>query len=138
MVSKFGESFVGSDNLRKQVLMEEISRFRATNELYLENARLKDMLIDETIAEKKLRKVYDLKQEKLTKEIGVLHKKIMGEKHEKIKMMEQMVKLLEKEKGTRERILEYMDADGEDEEDTMKEEGKSKKDRLAQNFEDVS
>ena len=118
--------------------MEEISRFRATNELYLENARLKDMLIDETIAEKKLRKVYDLKQEKLTKEIGVLHKKIMGEKHEKIKMMEQMVKLLEKEKGTRERILEYMDADGEDEEDTMKEEGKSKKDRLAQNFEDVS
>lgn len=138
MVSKFGESFVGSDNLRKQVLMEEISRFRATNELYLENARLKDMLTDETNSEKKLRKVYDLKQEKLTKEIGVLHKKIMGEKHEKIKMMEQMVKLLEKEKGTRERILEYMDADGEDEEDTKKEKGKSKKDRLAQNFEDVS
>lgn len=137
MLSKFGESFVGSDNLRKSVLLEELSRFRATNDLYLENSKLKDSLNEEISNEKKLRKTYDLKQEKLTKEIGLLRKKIMEEKSEKIKMMEQMVKLLEKEKGTRERILEYMEDDNDDDEETKKEDNKTKKDRLAQNFEDV-
>jgi hypothetical protein len=137
VLSKFAESFVGADELRMQVLHEELSNFKATNELELEHLDLKQQLRREQNIEEKTRKVYEKKQETYSKQISTLKKQIGAEKAEKLKMMQTMVNLLEKEKNTRERILEYMEDADEDYMEDKKETDGVKKDKLANHFEDV-
>jgi hypothetical protein len=137
VLSKFAESFVGSNSLRQSVLLEEISRYKTTNELELENMDLKYQLKKEKTNEEKVRKVYEKKQEAYSKQIGTLKVHITAEKKEKLKLMQQMITLLEKEKNTRERILEYMEEGDDDFLEDKKETDGVKRDKLASHFEDV-
>lgn len=137
VLSKFAESFVGSDELRMRVLHEELANFKATNELELENLDLKQQLKREQQLEEKTRRLYEKKQETYSKQINNLKKQIAAEKAEKIKMMQTMVSLLEKEKNTRERILEYMEDADEDYMEDKKDTDGVKRDKLANHFEDV-
>lgn len=129
---------MGADSLRKSVLLEELARFKATNDLEIENLELRQQLAREKHLEEKARKNYEKKQETYSRQISGLKQQIVAETKEKLNMMNTMVKLLEKEKNTRERILEYMDDGDDDFIDDKKDTELVKKDRLANHFEDVS
>lgn len=139
VVSKYAEAFVNSDSLRRQLLLEELSKFKEITAQTLENKMLTNTLKQRSQELQLLQKQHDRKLEKYTKEIRNLKKEIEEEKREKLKMMEHMVRLLEREKTTRERIFGYMENDDSDDETRGRRDKEEPltKDRLAQFFDDV-
>lgn len=140
VLSKYGESFVAAESYRRQILLEEITKFKETTVYALDNKSLSTVLKLRTEELGTLQKEHDRKIEKYTKELRGLRKEIEDEKKEKINLMERMVHLLEVEKNTRERIFGYMENNDDDEDDDWgkgPEEKAIVKDRLAQFFDDV-
>ena len=139
VVSKYAEAFVNSDSLRRQLLLEELSKFKEITAQTLENKLLSYNLKQRTQELQLLQKQHDRKLEKYTKELRSLKKEIEEEKKEKLMMMEHMVRLLEREKITRERIFGYMENDDSDDENNGRRDKEEPltKDRLAQFFDDV-
>lgn len=135
ILSKNAELFVNSDQLKKELLLEELNKFRETNKLELENITLREELKRKEEELARFKKNNEGQQEKSLKEIQLLRKDLTNEKKDKLILMNQMIKSLENEKNTRMRVYGYLAMEDEDQQN-LDEENRVK-DRLAHNFDDV-
>src|SRR3990167_6458876 len=135
MISKYAESFVEADQLRKQMLLEDLNRSRSINDSQLELETLKYELNVRNGVLQKLTKDQGKLQERNTRELHNLRKQIKLEKEEKNGLLEQMKRFIEKEKVTRERIFGYIEDEEADK--PVTDEERRIKDRLASYFDGV-
>lgn len=135
MLIKFAESFVNNDELKKQVLLEELMKFRNTNKLEVENLILQlELKRKEEEIKQQDANLKSLK-EKFEKESTALRRDLDNEKKDKLIVMNQMVKSMETEKNTRVRAYILLSGGGGEDGKDMNE--VRRQDRLAQNQDDV-
>lgn len=135
MLTKYAEIFVNTDKLKKEILLEELSKFRELNKIEIENMELKEELKMKEKEIEDLRKRKKIDHESYISDVVSLKKRLIEERKDKLIMMNDMIKAIENEKNTRVKVLGILkgEEDGGDIEKKRK-----MKDRLSQNVDDVS
>lgn len=131
---KFAESFVNNDELKKQSLLEELTKFRNTNKLEIENLILRQQVLRKQEEIKLLEGNLGVLEKRFDKEATGLRRDLENEKKDKMIVMNQMIKSMETEKTTRIKAYSFLTGDGEEGVDMNE---IRRQDRLAQNQDDV-
>lgn len=135
MLIKFAETFVNNDELRKQALLEELTRFRNTNKYEIENLIVREELGRKQEEVKHIQKNLEFLQGRFDKEVTSLRRDLENEKKDLLIVMNQMIKSMETEKSTRIKAYQLLSHDNPDKDQEMTE--TRMRDRLAQNQDDV-
>jgi len=125
---------VNNDELKKQVLLEELTKFRNTNKLEIENLILKQQVLRKQEELKLLEGNLEVLGKRFDKEATQLRRDLENEKKDKLIVMNQMIKSMETEKNTRIKAYSFLASDGNDGVDMNE---IRRQDRLAQNQDDV-
>jgi hypothetical protein len=115
-------------------LLEELTKFRNTNKLEIENLILKQQVLRKQEQTKLLDGNLQILGKRFDKEATQLRRDLENEKKDKLIVMNQMVKSMETEKTTRIKAYSFLAPDGQDGLDIHE---VRRQDRLAQNQDDV-
>jgi hypothetical protein len=135
MLIKFAETFVNNDELRKQALLEELTKFRNANKLEIENLIVREEVARKQEEVKLVQKNLESLQSRFDKEVTTLRRDLENEKKDLLIVMNQMIKSMETEKNTRIKAYRLLSNDNPNRNQEVTE--TRMKDRLAQNQDDV-